>query len=104
MADQEHDEPVSAGEEVSPERVPPPTTHEPQPSAEKPGESPGTDQPMAPAPPAEPGTYWCDEESPGIHPILGQIVHGENDYSGVTHPDSLQAIGELVAAGVLRKA
>ena len=24
--------------------------------------------PMVPAPPAEPGMYWCDEESPGIHP------------------------------------
>ena len=62
------------------------------------------DVPMAPAPPAEPGMYYCDQESPGIHPVLGEIQHGENDYTGVTHPDSLQAIGDLVAAGVLRKA
>jgi hypothetical protein len=64
----------------------------------------GHDVPIEPAPPGEPGMYWCDEADPGIHPILGEIQHGENDYTAVTHPDSLQAIGDLVAAGVLRKA
>jgi hypothetical protein len=67
-------------------------------------ELPTTVEPPAPSEPGEPGLYWCDEEDPGIHPILGEIQHGENDYTSLTHPDSLQAIGDLVAAGVLRKA
>jgi hypothetical protein len=98
MADQEYEETVSAGQEVSPEPMAP---AEP---AEPPDEIMVHDAPLEPAPPGEPGIYWCDEEDPGIHPVLGEIQHGENDYTGMTHPDSLQAIGDLVAAGVLRKA
>jgi hypothetical protein len=100
MAD-EHEETVAAGQEVSPE---PPPPGEP-PSVEPilpPDEVMVHDMPMEPAPPGEPGIYWCDEEDPGIHPVLGELQHGENDYTGMTHPDSLQAIGDLVAAGVLK--
>jgi hypothetical protein len=102
MADDEHEAHGATGQEVSPEPMPTYTEHTDQP--EGPSMTPEDTKPSEPAPPAEPGMYWCDEESPGIHPVLQQIVHGENDYTGVTHPDSLQAIGDLVAAGVLRRA
>jgi hypothetical protein len=81
-----------------------PTSMNPETQTTAPEDVIGHDVPIEPAPPGEPGMYWCDEADPGIHPILGEIQHGENDYTAVTHPDSLQAIGDLVAAGVLRKA
>jgi hypothetical protein len=109
MADDEYEDTVAAGQEVSPElETPQPASVEshgdqPEGTSMTPEDTkPSEPAPSEPAPPAEPGMYWCDEEDPGIHPILGEIQHGENDYTGVTHPDSLQAIGDLVAAGVLK--
>jgi hypothetical protein len=64
-----------------------------------------TVEPPEPAEPAEPGIYVYEgEETFGNHPFLGELQHGENDFTAETHPDKLQAIGDLVAAGVLRKA
>jgi hypothetical protein len=102
MADDEYEAHVAAGQDVAPEPMQAQTEQTDQPEGTS--MTPEDMKPFEPAPPAEPGLYWCDEESPGIHPILGEIQHGENDYTGMTHPDSLQAIGDLVAAGVLRKA
>ena len=54
--------------------------------------------------PAEPGVYYCETEDPGTHPKLGALHQGENDFSDVTDPEVLQALGEAVAGGLLRKA
>jgi hypothetical protein len=63
------------------------------------------DMPMELAEPAEPGIYVYESEQDfGIHSVLGHLNQGENDFSEETHPDKLQAIGDMVAAGVLRKA
>jgi hypothetical protein len=113
MADEEHEDHVAAGQDVSPEPAPPPQPSEPIAGREvtpEPGQEPPMvpEEPQAPpepAEPAEPGIYvYESEEDFGIHPVLGRLTQGENDFSEETHPDKLQAIGDLVAAGVLKKA
>jgi hypothetical protein len=56
-----------------------------------------------PTPQAEPGIYWCDQEDPGVHPVLGQLYAGENDFIGVTHPEVLAALQAAVDSGLLRQ-
>jgi hypothetical protein len=54
---------------------------------------------------ADPGMYVCDDPSGGgIHPALGQIQPGENDFTGATMDDQRAALAALVEAGVLKKA
>jgi hypothetical protein len=107
MASSEYDIPQEAPSSPADPAAPTPSPAvEPEPSVVPSVQPKPTEvlTPIEPAPPGEPGLYWCDEADPGIHPVVGKIQHGENDYTGMTHPDSLQAIGDLVAAGVLRKA
>lgn len=84
------DETPQAGVEVSPavaEAPPEPEPYEP-PVVE----------------PAEPGIYYYEGEGDlGTHPVLGDLVPGENDFSEETHPEKLMAIAAMVRDGALRK-
>jgi hypothetical protein len=51
-----------------------------------------------------PGIYVYEGDSDTYHTVLGKLVPGENDFSGLTHPEELQALHEAVEAGLLRKA
>jgi hypothetical protein len=50
---------------------------------------------------AAPGLYWCDDDHPGEHPILGLLLPGENDFREVTDLRQLQAIAACCATGLL---
>ena len=84
------EETPQAGTEVSPEI-------EEAPPAPEPYEPPVVE-------PAEPGLYAYEgTEDSGVHPVLGRLAHGENDFRDVTNPEILLAIAALVHAGVLVK-
>ena len=52
---------------------------------------------------AEPGIYYCDDPSPGVHPVLLQLMQGENDFTGVSDPTVLRALALAVESGLLKK-
>jgi hypothetical protein len=96
MADQEK-------EDTQPEGV-----FEPSPKLEEPINQPTREtrrQASAKAPTVHgPGIYVYEGDSETYHTRLGKLVPGENDFSGLTHPEELQALQEVVEAGLLRKA
>lgn len=57
------------------------------------------DAPVEELPMAQPGWYYCTIPNPGIHPQLGQLLEGENDFTGISHPEALRAITALIAGG-----
>jgi hypothetical protein len=108
MSETEHPEPAVA--ESSPEESAPPsqpararrtpeaaTRQSTQPAPQPPEESAAESPPQTPRDPAEfegvAGVYVYEGEET-THPRIGQLVPGENDFSGVTHPEMLQAIQE----------
>lgn len=49
------------------------------------------------------GVYIYEGSEPTQHTVLGELVPGENDFSGITHPEMLKALQELAADGALKK-
>jgi hypothetical protein len=96
---------MSEHDEEQDPMAPPPR----EPAADEPADTPpaGPPAPEPYTPPAvelaEPGIYVCDEADPGIHPVLGQLVSGENDFTQTTDPAALAALYRLVESGTLTR-
>jgi hypothetical protein len=49
------------------------------------------------------GVYTYGGTFPTTHARLGELQPGANDFTGFTHPETLQALGFAVTAGLLVK-
>ena len=107
--DEAQDLPISPSEPresdlADEETFPPSVCYEPGSGDAETAEMLPVDEPAPQLALAEPGWYYCDEPNPGIHPQLGQLLEGENDFTEIVHPEALQAITALLETGHWSKA